>query len=44
MSELGCELFNISFENNVPIKKNCFDVKTIFQNLMTTDFDIKLKK
>lgn len=44
MSELGCELFNISFDNDMPIRKSCIDFRTIFNNLMTTDFDIKLQK
>lgn len=44
LSELGCELFNISFDNEMPTQKGCFDFRTIFNNIMTTDFDIKLKK
>ena len=44
LSELGCELFNVPFNNDFPIRKSCIDFKTIFTNLMTTDFDIKLQK
>ena len=44
LSELGCELFNVPFNNEYPIRKSCIDLKTLFTNLMTTDFDIKLQK
>jgi hypothetical protein len=49
LSQRGCELFSVCYGNNVVIKSkrrhSCLpDLKTLYQKLMTSDFDIKLEQ
>ena len=46
LSQRGCELFSVCYSDNVIVKQrrnSCLpDLKTLYQKLMTSDFDIKL--
>lgn len=44
LSQEGCRLFNVSLDNNPQSKyQSCLNLKSIFLNLMTTDFDHRLE-